>query len=165
MPNTNTTNNKQENNTETPNTENTPNTSSGCVYDKYGRTPDKSQICAIGIKSAGADTQDGVVKCVFKNECPHCHNNSLMWGWKWENDPEKVAKFEGTDGTNEGHIYCVMSEGGCDADYSIEGNEHIKFCDLGNLIVDNSGSINQIEFYNGYLFVACDRKILYIYSV
>ena len=41
----------------------------------------------------------------------------------------------------------------------------IEFCDLGNLIVDNSGSINQIEFYNGYLFVACDRKILYIYSV
>jgi hypothetical protein len=35
----------------------------------------------------------------------------------------------------------------------------IEFCDLGNLIVDNSGSINQIEFYNGYLFVACDRKI------
>ena len=41
----------------------------------------------------------------------------------------------------------------------------IEFCDLGNLIVDNSGSINQIEFYNGYLFVACDRKILYIYSI
>ena len=43
--------------------------------------------------------------------------------------------------------------------------DKIEFCDLGNLIVDNSGSINQIEFYNGYLFVACDRKILYIYSV
>ena len=43
--------------------------------------------------------------------------------------------------------------------------ETIEFCDLGNLIVDNSGSINQIEFYNGYLFVACDRKILYIYSI
>ena len=48
---------------------------------------------------------------------------------------------------------------------NIEGNEHIKFCDLGNLIVDNSGSINQIKFNEGYLFVICDRKILYIYSI
>ena len=43
--------------------------------------------------------------------------------------------------------------------------DNIKFKDLGNLIVDNSGSINQIDFYEGYLFVACDRKILYIYSI
>ena len=48
---------------------------------------------------------------------------------------------------------------------NIEENDNIKFCDLGNLIVDNSGSINQIEFNDGYLFVICDRKILYIYSV
>ena len=47
----------------------------------------------------------------------------------------------------------------------LKEKDKIEFCDLGNLIVDNSGSINQIEFYNGYLFVACDRKILYIYSV
>ena len=48
-----------------------------------------------------------------------------------------------------------------------ENNEKgkVEFCDLGNLIVDNSGSINQIEFYDGYLFVACDRKLLYIYSI
>ena len=43
--------------------------------------------------------------------------------------------------------------------------EKFEFSDLGNLVVDNSGSINQIEFYNGNLFVACDRKILYIYSI
>ena len=43
--------------------------------------------------------------------------------------------------------------------------EKLEFYDLGNLIVDNSGSINQIEFYNGNLFVSCDRKILYIYSI
>ena len=48
---------------------------------------------------------------------------------------------------------------------NIEENEGIKFNDLGNLIVDNSGSINQVEFHEGYLFVACDRKILYIYSI
>jgi len=43
--------------------------------------------------------------------------------------------------------------------------EKFEFSDLGNLIVDNSGSINQIEFYYGNLFVACDRKILYIYQI
>ncbi len=48
---------------------------------------------------------------------------------------------------------------------NIEENEGIKLNDLGNLIVDNSGSINQVEFHEGYLFVACDRKILYIYSI
>lgn len=113
------------NSTDSTNDTNTNNTSSGCVYDKWGRTPDKSQICAIGIKSAAADTQSGVVKCVFENKCAKCGQPALMWGWKWSNDSEKVAKFDGTDGVAEGHIYCVMSEGGCDADFSIEGNEHI----------------------------------------
>ena len=50
-------------------------------------------------------------------------------------------------------------------DKKVEIKDNIKFKDLGNLIVDNSGSINQIDFYKGYLFVACDRKILYIYSI
>lgn len=113
------------NSTDSTNDTKTNNTSSGCVYDKWGRTPDKSQICAIGIKSATADTQSGVVKCVFENKCAKCGQPALMWGWKWSNDSEKVAKFDGTDGVAEGHIYCVMSEGGCDADFSIEGNEHI----------------------------------------
>lgn len=113
------------NSTDSTNDTKTNNTSSGCVYDKWGRTPDKSQICAIGIKSAAADTQSGVVKCVFENKCAKCGQPALMWGWKWSNDSEKVAKFDGTDGVAEGHIYCVMSEGGCDADFSIEGNEHI----------------------------------------
>ena len=43
--------------------------------------------------------------------------------------------------------------------------ENIKFNDLGNLIVDNSGAINQIHFRDGNLFVVCDRKILYIYTI
>jgi len=43
--------------------------------------------------------------------------------------------------------------------------EIIKFNDLGNLIVDNSGAINQIHFNEGNLFVVCDRKILYIYAI
>ena len=112
-------------NTDTDVTKDAQNNSSGCIYDKWGRTPDKSQICAIGLKSASADTQSGVTKCVFENKCAHCGQPALMWGWKWENDPEKVQKFDGTAGVAEGHIYCVQSEGGCDADFSIEGNEHI----------------------------------------
>ena len=47
----------------------------------------------------------------------------------------------------------------------INKKENIKFNDLGNLIVDNSGAINQIHFRDGNLFVVCDRKILYIYSI
>ena len=112
-------------NTDTNSNQNNPQSGSGCIYDKWGRTPDKSQICAIGTKSASADTQSGVVKCVFENKCAHCGKPALMWGWQWSNDPEKVQKFDGTDGVAEGHIYCVQSEGGCDADFSIEGNEHI----------------------------------------
>ena len=47
----------------------------------------------------------------------------------------------------------------------LKEKDKIEFCDLVNLIVYNYVYINQIKFYNGYLFVACDRKILYIYSV
>ena len=47
----------------------------------------------------------------------------------------------------------------------INNQQEIKFNDLGNLIVDNSGAINQIHFYEGNLFVVCDRKILYIYAI
>ena len=47
----------------------------------------------------------------------------------------------------------------------IINDKNIKFNDLGNLIVDNSGAINQIHFSEGNLFVVCDRKILYIYSI
>ena len=43
--------------------------------------------------------------------------------------------------------------------------QKIKIKDLGNLIVDNSGAINQIHFYESNLFVVCDRKILFIYSI
>ena len=59
----------------------------------------------------------------------------------------------------------IKNEIKINADKKVEIKDNIKFKDLGNLIVDNSGSINQIDFYEGYLFVACDRKILYIYSI
>ena len=46
-----------------------------------------------------------------------------------------------------------------------EDGKGVKFNDLGNLIVDNSGSLNQIHFFDGHLFVLCDRKLMYIYAV
>lgn len=52
-----------------------------------------------------------------------------------------------------------------DESKELNKKENIKFNDLGNLIVDNSGAINQIHFRDGNLFVVCDRKILYIYSI
>lgn len=139
----------------------TPNTNGSCVYDKWGRTPNKDMICAIGIKSAAADTQSGVVKCVFKNKCAHCGKPSLMWGWKWENDQEKIEKFDGTDGTAEGHIYCVQSEGGCDADFSIEGNEHINGSTAKLTVVSGPTPSSEEEaqqLSNGQL--ACDGSFV-----
>ena len=140
------------------NNDNNNNTSSGgCIYDKWGRTPDKSQICAIGKKSASADVEEGIIKCVFENKCAHCGQPALMWGWKWDNDQEKVQKFDGTAGTAEGHIYCVQSEGGCDADFSVEGNEHINGSTAKLTVI--SGPVQSTEeegqqLSNGQL--ACD---------
>lgn len=119
----NNTNNQNENNTEN-------NTTTGsCIYDEYGRSPDGKTICGIGKKSASADTSTGFVKCVFKNECPWCGKPTLRWGWNWQDDAEKVSVFQGTDGAAEGHFYCIQADGGCDADYSVEGNEHINGSD------------------------------------
>jgi len=157
------TNNVNAGNTDTNSTQNNEqnnqqnNNSGGCVYDKWGRTPDKSQICAIGIKSASADTQDGIVKCVFENKCAHCGQPALMWGWKWDGDSEKVQKFDGTAGTAEGHIYCVQSEGGCDADFSVEGNEHINGSTAKLTLVSGPTASSEEEaqqLSNGQL--ACD---------
>ena len=156
------TNNQNTDNTQNDNKNQQSNNASGsCVYDKWGRTPDKSLICAIGIKSASADTQSGVIKAVFKNSCPHCGNPSLMWGWNWENDQEKVSKFDGTDGTSEGHIYCVQSEGGCDADYSVEGNEHINGSSYKLTVVSPPTPSSEEEaqkMSNGQL--ACDGSVV-----
>lgn len=112
---TQTNNDTQEENTNT-------NTSGTCVYDKYGRSPDKSVICGIGLPSAPNDEGSGYTKNVFKNECPHCHKNTLKWGWHFGGSFEGQAE----GGTEEGHFFCASSDGGCDADYSAQGNEHIE---------------------------------------
>ena len=149
MPNTSTTNNQNSNNnnqnTNGDNNANSQNSTSGCTYDEYGRTPDKTQICGIGLKSASADSGDGFQKCVFENKCPWCGKPTLRWGWHWENDPEKVKIFEGTDGAIEGHFYCVRADGGCDADYSAQGNEHINGSDKKMTMVSGPTPSNEEE--------------------
>jgi len=114
------TNNNNDNNQADSNQQ-TPTSSSGCIYDKYGRTPDKKYICGIGLPSAGADQGSGFQKCVFENKCPHCGHDTLKWGWNFG------GSFEGASegGTAEGHFFCVQADGGCDADYSAQGHEHI----------------------------------------
>ena len=149
MPDTSTTNNQNSNNsnqnTNDDNNANSQNSTSGCTYDEYGRTPDKTQICGIGLKSASADSGDGFQKCVFENKCPWCGKATLRWGWHWEDDSEKVKIFEGTDGAIEGHFYCVRADGGCDADYSAQGNEHIDGSDKKMTMVSGPTPSNEEE--------------------
>ena len=96
-------------------------------WDKYGRSPNKKEICAIGRPSAGADTGGyQFYKQTFKNKCPHCGKQTLTWGIFWAgNEHSNWGKFPATGrnegGSAEGHIFCTN----CDADYSCQGNEHI----------------------------------------
>lgn len=127
MVDTNPTSNTQNNDTQNNNTQNDntqqKNVTGNCVYDKYGRSPDKKTICGVGLPSAGADTGEGYQKCVFENKCPHCGNETLRWGWHWEENGESA--FAGEGGNAEGHFFCYQGDGGCDADYSAQGHEHI----------------------------------------
>jgi len=113
--------------------ETTTTTSEGTVtqttyYDKYGRSPDKSKILAIGRISAGRDTGSyaNFYETEFKNKCPHCGKSTLFWGIFWAgNEHSNYGKFPATGrsegGSAEGHIFCSN----CDADYSCQGNEHV----------------------------------------
>lgn len=95
-------------------------------YDKYGRSPDKKKILAIGKPSASGDVGSGFSVMEFKNKCPHCGKQSLYWGIFYAgNETGNWGKFPGTGryegGSAEGHIFCKH----CDADYSCQGREHI----------------------------------------
>jgi len=97
-------------------------------YDKYGRTPDKKKIMAIGRISAGRDkgSYANFYETEFVNKCPHCGRDTLLWGIFWAgNEHSNWGRFPGTGrsegGSAEGHIFCSH----CDADYSVQGNEHV----------------------------------------
>ena len=96
-------------------------------FDKWGRSPDKKKIMAIGRISAPGDTgsYSKFWEGEFKNECPYCHKSTLYWGiyyggneytnWGWFEPLHKRAP-----GAIEGHIFCAT----CDMDFSVQGNEH-----------------------------------------
>ena len=97
-------------------------------YDKYGRSPDKKKIIAIGRPSGtGELSQYGYkfYKTEFNCKCPHCGSTDLYWGIFWAgNETSNWGKFPGTGrsegGSAEGHIFCKK----CDADWSVFGKDH-----------------------------------------
>jgi len=100
-------------------------------YDKYGRSPDKKTILAIGLPSAGRDKKLKNKKywseTEFKNWCPHCKKEGVLaWSIFYAgNEYSNWGRFPATGnmegGSAEGHIFCMH----CDADYSVQGHEHI----------------------------------------
>lgn len=97
-------------------------------YSKYGVSPDKKTIMAIGLPSAGNEVSKygyKYYKTVFKNYCPHCKKSGvLVWGIWWAGKHTDKGYFKGTGGREgssvEGAVFCTN----CDADYSIFGREH-----------------------------------------
>ena len=97
-------------------------------YDKYGRSPDKKTILAIGRISASGDSGSyaNFYATEFKNYCPHCGKSELYWSIYWAgNETSNWGTFPATGrkegGSAEGHIFCKH----CDADYSCQGHEHV----------------------------------------
>lgn len=88
-------------------------------FTKCGVSEDGKYLMAIGLPSAGKDSDKGWTKTVFHRKCPHCGSTDLIWDWNWGSYSECRGASEG--GSAEGHIFCKN----CDADYSVQGYEHI----------------------------------------
>ena len=96
-------------------------------WDKWGRSPDRSKIMAVGKISAPGDkgNYSQYWEGEFLNKCPYCKKSTLYWGifyagnehgnWGWFEPLKKWAP-----GSVEGHIFCAN----CDMDFSVQGNEH-----------------------------------------
>ena len=88
-------------------------------WSKCGVSADGKYLMAIGLPSAGKDSVSGWTKTVFERKCPHCGSTNVIWDWNWGSYSECRGANEG--GSVEGHIFCKS----CDADYSVQGYEHI----------------------------------------
>lgn len=100
-------------------------------YNKCGVSTDGKYLMAIGLPSAGKDPMSGWTKTIFQRKCPHCGSTNLVWDWNWGSYSDCRGANEG--GSAEGHIFCK----GCDADYSVQGYEHISG---SNYAVTKAGS-------------------------
>lgn len=98
-------------------------------YNTCGVSSDKKTICAIGRSSAvGESAKYGrdFYKSIFKNKCPFCGEETLIWDIFYagnETSDYGFSKCKGTTegGSADGHIFCKN----CDADFSIiEGKDH-----------------------------------------
>ena len=100
-------------------------------WDKYGISPDKKYIKAIGRPSAVGELEKYKYifwETEFKNYCPKCKKEgTLFWDIFYAGnetgDWGHVRKTgNGENGSAEGHIFC--SNQNCDGDWSIFGKEH-----------------------------------------
>ena len=95
-------------------------------FTKCGVSEDKKYVMAIGLPSAGKDSKKGWTKTVFKRKCPKCGSTELYWHIFYAgNETSNWGRFPCTGrqegGSAEGHIFCKS----CDADYSVQGWDHI----------------------------------------
>lgn len=97
-------------------------------FSKCGVSKDKKTICAIGKPSAVGESKYGYTfyRSIFKNKCPFCGGESLVWGifWAGESGDYGYLPCKGSTegGSAEGHIFCRQ----CDADFScITGSDHM----------------------------------------
>jgi len=104
-------------------TDNADTTAGSQNFSKCGVSADGKYLMAIGLPSAGKDSKKGWTKTIFKRECPHCKSTNLIWDWNWASGNWGYSSCRGASegGSAEGHIFCKS----CDADYSVQGNEHI----------------------------------------
>lgn len=100
-------------------------------WDKYGVSPDKKTVKAIGRASARGELEKygyTFYETEFENYCPKCHKKgTLFWDIFWAgneySDWGHVRKTGNGEGSSaEGAVFC--SNGRCDGDWSIFGKEH-----------------------------------------
>jgi len=100
-------------------------------WDKYGVSPDKKYVKAIGRPSAAGEVSKygyTFYEAEFENYCPKCkRKGTLFWDIFYAGNENaswghvrKTGNYEG--GSAEGHVFCENQR--CDGDWSIFGKEH-----------------------------------------